>query len=171
MKSPAVIRISCSPARYVIAPWSRNQASASRVCTCSGLAWPGGWVTTEAPSRPAVSSAPTRRSNSIPMDQVAGPVPAARLTTTSVADPDVPVDRLVMTAPKFEPIILRMNLRLYEPCALSSRFRQLDRPTTSVLQCFCSSEANSDKIYGGLDVHHQPDSLDRAYGDAADIRG
>ena len=100
MKSPAVIRISRSPARYVIAPWSRNQASASRVCTCSGLAWPGGWVTTEAPSSPAVSPAPTRRSNSIPMAQVAGPVPAARLTTTSVADRDVPVDKFVMTAPK-----------------------------------------------------------------------
>ena len=99
MKSPAVIRISRSPARYVIAPWSRNQASASRVCTCSGLAWPGGWVTTEALSRPAVSSAPARRSNSIPMAQVAGPVPAARLTTTSVAEADVSADRFVMTTP------------------------------------------------------------------------
>jgi hypothetical protein len=44
------------------------------------------------------------------MAQVAGPVPAARLITTSVADPDAPVDRFIMTAPEIEPIILRMNL-------------------------------------------------------------
>jgi hypothetical protein len=34
------------------------------------------------------------------MAQVAGPVPAARLTTTSVADSDVLVDRFIMIAPE-----------------------------------------------------------------------
>jgi hypothetical protein len=44
---------------------------------------PGGWVTSDTPSRPSVSEAPTSRSNSEPIAQVAGPDPAARATTTS----------------------------------------------------------------------------------------
>src|SRR3954464_9368419 len=58
-------------------PSSRYHASASRVCTCSGLPAPGGCVTSEAASSPAVSPAPTRRSNNAPIAQVAAPEPAA----------------------------------------------------------------------------------------------
>src|SRR3954452_14591960 len=58
-------------------PSTRYHASASRVCTCRGLPAPGGCVTSEAASSPAVSPAPTRRSNNAPIAQVAAPEPAA----------------------------------------------------------------------------------------------
>src|SRR5664279_6104548 len=46
----------------------------------------GGWVTTEAPSMPPVSVALTRRSNSAPIAQVAGPADAVEATTTSLVE-------------------------------------------------------------------------------------